>query len=706
MILESSEADSPESASPSDDHDTNSAPKGAESSTRVSQAHFLRAVFSEQEGYLRIAWKAPFGDRYISYPDRLGDALDVIEHHAGSASVYVGAQLYNEPTGGKEHIADEVTALWADLDGCDPAKLKVPPSIVVETSPSRWQAWWLLRQPLNSVRAEEITKAIAYYHADDGADTSGWDLTQLMRVPYTRNFKPDYDDRPEVVIVDAISALYGPGDFHDYPAVTKESPKGGQDDLPLPSPDDLPDEPPKQLLERYLTDRNGKPNQVRELFETVPDEDWSKPLFRLECQLFEAGATKGEVFAIAEAPACNKYDRERRGWEPLWQEVKKAFAHVQEQADQQRKDAAPGLFRRYSLRELRSLPTTFDWVVQGMLVDPTYGMLAGELKTLKTHIGTFIIVGVASGMPIFDQFKVPRARPVVAYIGEGGRIPFTRRLYRIAAAMGVDLDHDSIIIEPSFDIAGVQSERFRKSLARDLAEVQPGLVWIDPYYAYHGQEAKASNLFEEGGQLQQLSSTCIEAGASLLVNNHFNQTGSGFGLKRITQAAGGEWVDSWLLVGHREPADVPNGLFRLSLEIGSRQWGASAWNLDLNVGAFDEITNDFDGEITWNLERIGGIRSPEEVKVLRILRDHEYEYTRTQLAGEYGGNTKAAYEVSVQACGIGSWGDLDQSPRIITGVHPALMGPKQASRGAVEPERVIARATGPRRPPRTRRSGR
>ena len=126
---------------------------------------------------------------------------------------------------------------------------------------------------------------------------------------------------------------------------------------------------------------------------------------------------------------------------------------------------------------------------------------------------------------------------------------------------------------------------FQESLRRDLDEIEPGLVTLDPLYTYHGTTTRASDLHQEGALLNMLSTPCVEAGASLVVVNHFNQTGGGSSLKRITMAGSGEWADSWVLLEHRGQPDVAAGMFMLNMEIGSRQWGGSKWELDLDSDA-------------------------------------------------------------------------------------------------------------------------
>lgn len=297
------------------------------------------------------------------------------------------------------------------------------------------------------------------------------------------------------------------------------------------------------------------------------------------------------------------------------------------------------LLQRWSIPELLKQPSDFGWLISGLLADPTYGQVAGEMKTLKTHVTMFIAVGLASGVPIFDQFVPRQDRPVVTYIGEGGRIPWTRLLKRVCKAM--DVNPADLDVHPVFDVAPIASPVFQESLRRDLREIEPGLVQLDPYYAYHGTEMRASDLHQEGSLLNQLLAPCADVGSTLQVVNHMNQTGAGMSLKRITMSGSGEWSDSWLLLGHRQNPDVEKGLFRLTMDVGSRQWGGTSWNLDLDVGRFDVATGQYDGQIAWDLRR-GGMSGPatgvvtsrnSEVKaaILATVSEHPWELTKTEI---------------------------------------------------------------------------
>jgi hypothetical protein len=83
--------------------------------------------------------------------------------------------------------------LWADLDECPPDKLSVEPTLYWETSTGRWQAVWLLSEPVEPSYADALSKGIADAHKRYGCDTHGG-LGKYLRIPGTLNFKRDGQD--------------------------------------------------------------------------------------------------------------------------------------------------------------------------------------------------------------------------------------------------------------------------------------------------------------------------------------------------------------------------------------------------------------------------------------------------------------------------------------------------------------------------------
>lgn len=324
------------------------------------------------------------------------------------------------------------------------------------------------------------------------------------------------------------------------------------------------------------------------------------------------------------------------------------------------RDDTSRCFRRWAAHELLDADRTFRWLARGLLCQPTYGMLGGPRKTLKTYLLLFIGLGIAAGESVFGQFDVAEPDTVVYYVGEGGRIPMTRRLERVAESIGYNLKDLPLFLH--FETEPMNSPVFQETLRRDLEELRPAAVIIDPFYAFHGIEVKAADLHQEGALLSSVSTPCAEAGASLLLGNHFNKTGTGRGLDRITQAGGQEWSDTWMLVSHREEPDLDLGQFQLLLDIGSRQWGGATWDLDLHIGRFDNDTGEFDGSITWEIGRhVASTRERVSDTILDILADMPWAYTKSQILERTGGN---------RALGKIAWDELRMAGRIVCEQFP------------------------------------
>jgi len=269
-------------------------------------------------------------------------------------------------------------------------------------------------------------------------------------------------------------------------------------------------------------------------------------------------------------------------------------------------------------------------------------MLGGEKKTLKTYVAVVFMLALASGRKAFDHFEVPRAVPVMVYVGEGGRIPYTERLERVAKAMGVKLE--DVPLFTSFDTAPVMSEKFQTSLRRDLEETGAEATFLDPLYSFHGSDADARNLHDEGQLLNSISQPCSDAGSSLTVVNHFNKTGNGRGLDRLTMAGGAEWCDSWWLLSHREIPNVAAGEFQLLLEVGSRRWGGMEYDLDFKVGKFDVDRGEFVGDMSWDIRPHDAASSGGDLRgaVLSVVGAQPFEYTKEELAKRVGGRLTEA----------------------------------------------------------------
>lgn len=303
--------------------------------THERRLDFFRLIFGNETGFVGIAYKGKtdkhFTEKFFAYPEELNEMCTDISRTAQSLThVYFCPQLLadknfkREGSKGSARVKENVktcTVLWADLDTCNPATLQVPASIVIQSSSGRWQAFWRLEEPLRPEDAEAICMKIAYFHADSGADRSGWDLTQLMRVPYTPNYKyGDLTTAPLVTVVRTEPSLFRVDDFDIYPAYNGLK----FIDNPLPVDADLPDEDPLEILQRYRLVLNPA---AFSLYDEVPQEgqDWSATQWKLVKILVEAGLRQEETFVVVRAARCNKYARDGRPDSALWVEIKKAY---------------------------------------------------------------------------------------------------------------------------------------------------------------------------------------------------------------------------------------------------------------------------------------------------------------------------------------------------------------------------------------------
>jgi hypothetical protein len=293
--------------------------------TEERRRDFFKLVFGDETGIVCIAYKShldkSFDERFFHYPAQLDDMCADIDKMAQTLThVYFCPQLL----GAKRRKKDDVikcTSLWADLDECSPTLLQVPASIVIQSSAGRWQALWRLDEAIDPLEAESICMRIAYFHANSGADRSGWDLTQLLRVPYTPNYKyGDIKDAPIVSVFSTSLALYRPSDFDVYPMYKALE----HTTNPMPAIGDMPKEDPIEILQKYRRVLNP---QAFGLFDLPPDEgeDWSAAQWKLGNLCCEAGMAMEEALAVLWASKCNKYKRDGRPMSSMWLEVQKVY---------------------------------------------------------------------------------------------------------------------------------------------------------------------------------------------------------------------------------------------------------------------------------------------------------------------------------------------------------------------------------------------
>ena len=218
----------------------------------------------------------------------------------------------------KKGLLGNPGVIFADFDNeTYQGSFRLPPSIVVSSSPGHFHLYWLLKEPTTPELWAPRAKG---WTAEIGADPGGWDATQVLRIPGTWNHK--YDPPAEVWLASFKPELVY--DLDQFPLA----------DLGPEIEANTAPEPDRSRGQRLLADgiNNGKIPLSSIYWLTASEEDIkalgtidrSAILWQQERVLLEAGYTPIEVFDLLYHAGIDKW----RG-QPLklWREINKAVGY-------------------------------------------------------------------------------------------------------------------------------------------------------------------------------------------------------------------------------------------------------------------------------------------------------------------------------------------------------------------------------------------
>ncbi|QWS69699.1 DNA recombinase [Microbacterium phage WilliamStrong] len=301
----------------------------------------------------------------------------------------------------KEYPAQR--AVWVDCDDSynGDLLLELKPSYMWETSPGHMQAIWLLKDPLQRSDFHRdgfigmLTQAL-------GADKSGVDVGQLLRVPGTNHHKrKTFKGR----VVSSSGRVWSRG----------------------------------QLLSRVAKGLGFSPALASELGAEDPYGDRSKLLWKFSRNASELGLPQDLTFKLIKATKWNKWkdDPDR-----LKEDIGNAYAHqpekpvkdperkqAQEQHDHDVDEDAP--IEAWDMARVDSfgpvLRKPMAWVLPGIIPEGGCGLLVAAPKVGKTRIAIEMALGLATGRrPLGKQIRRPKA---VGFLSlEDGEYLFADRL--------------------------------------------------------------------------------------------------------------------------------------------------------------------------------------------------------------------------------------------------------------------------------------
>lgn len=221
---------------------------------------------------------------------------------------------------------------WIDFDiAVEWQTFDPPPSIVVQTSETKHHCYWLMADGITDVNDQRYFNAKLLKNFD-GGDLSGFDATQLLKLPWGRNLKlgsmVDGDHfAPRIVKFDP-NLRYPESAFSDLKEPTVTLP----DAVDLSDMPDLPDIDLKKKWDRYAADYDVHNDIMLKLYSQQDggEEKRSGALYSLQCTLLDQFDNHADmVFQVLYRSPNDKFTAdhgEGRGAALLWKDINRVMA--------------------------------------------------------------------------------------------------------------------------------------------------------------------------------------------------------------------------------------------------------------------------------------------------------------------------------------------------------------------------------------------
>lgn len=267
--------------------------------------------------------------------------------------------------------------LWSDLDEADPRKIKLRPTIAIESSPGRFVGLWVL----DTEMTEEINRRLTY--SIDG-DVSGWDLTQVLRVPGTINYK--YASLPRTRI------LWSDGPEYSLRSIKRELPEVVEEDRPSEDAAKIYQRWEKKLphwCRRELM--NGKPTVGKR----------SEMLWKISNELIERGVSRDEAFILVKASPWNKFRGRRSEDEQLTREMDKVVGKHLKGGRGRRHEPDGEADYVWLARSLDEVPEeNIDWLWYPYLARGELTILEGDPERGKSYLAQMVAGHFCDGLEL------------------------------------------------------------------------------------------------------------------------------------------------------------------------------------------------------------------------------------------------------------------------------------------------------------------
>lgn len=395
--------------------------------------------------------------------------------------------------------------LYADLDEADPRDMALRPTIAIESSPGRYVGYWLTDAPAS----ESLNRRLAY---NVGADISGWDRTQVLRVPGTRNFKYSPPARVKVLWTDGPTYRIA-----KLERMLPEAPETGG------LPEDVDDV--RTIYRRY---ENHLTRWARkELLEGNPKTGRrSEVLWKLQNELMEAGCSLEDMFQLLWVSPWNKF-RERHGGEKqLRTELEKNLARRIAGKTAEKEGGSAPAWDPLPMAIDKVERQNIDWLVPGLLARRELTIIEGDPGVGKSYLVQVISALICDGkrIPVFDPYQPPEGK--VAYFDTEN----TASTVTKSRLEENGLQHLERYFQGEEGFSIDDEERWSMVVDR-LRDLGPELVVFDTINTYIGSADtyRSSETQQAMGFFKHLAS---ELNCSVILLRHLTKGGTGKAIYR------------------------------------------------------------------------------------------------------------------------------------------------------------------------------
>jgi Predicted ATP-dependent serine protease len=409
--------------------------------------------------------------------------------------------------------------LWADLDHVDPRKIDIKPTIAIESSPGRFVGLWVLTgKQVDLEYGESLNRRLTYHL---GCDLGGWDITQVLRMPGTRNYK--YKSQPRVRVLWDDGPTWSIGKLE---RVLPEDPHGDK-----PEGDEL------DAAEVFGKYQKKLPIWVRrELTATrqVGRHDRSEMLWKLENECIEAGMDMDEAFAVIRSCVWNKFAGRRNEEQQLRGEIQKAVElHFRnnrkkdkdgpkDKSDEERQEEDdPHARGRFSLKPLGEVEReNINWLWYPYMARGEITIIEGDPGLGKSYFVQIVAAHIASkkALPVQDSKPKEKGGAVVYFDFENSMASVTKPRIEDNGFVGLKRYYQQ---EVPFTIDDDEAMEEAYELLR---EAKPKLLVFDTLNTYIGRADthKASETAQAFGIFKQLAR---DFNCAVVVIRHLTKSG-------------------------------------------------------------------------------------------------------------------------------------------------------------------------------------